>query len=110
MSYHQIYGGHSIVNADEVVMCVRYDGKLKTIPIPIDRGGTNLPIVHDLFVSNKMKKKLAHNFRSALIATGVCTALDYFANVSVNRAVSTSSRLCGIFSSLPCVGVTKMKI
>ena len=83
--YHQIYGGHSIVNADKVVMCVRHDGKLKTIPIPIDRGGTNLPIVHDSFVSNKMKKKLAHNFRSALIATGVCTALDYFANVSVNR-------------------------
>ena len=102
--YHQIYGGHSIVNGDEVVMCVRYDGKLKTIPIPIDRGGTNLPIVHDSFVSNKIKKKLAHNFRSALIATGVCTALDYFANVSVNRAVSTSSRLRGIFSSLPCVG------
>ena len=70
--YH-LYGGLSIVNADEVVMCVCYDGKPKTIPIPIDRGGTNLPIVHDSFVSNKMKKKLAHNFRSALIATGVCT-------------------------------------
>ena len=85
-------------------MCVRYDGKLKTIPIPIKKGGTNLPIVHDSFVSNNMKKKLAHNFRSALIATGVGTALDYFANVSVNRAVSTSSRLRGIFSSFPCVG------
>ena len=63
-----------------------------------------MPIVHDSFVSNKMKKKLAHNFRSALIGTGVCSALDYFANVSVNRAVSTSSRLSGIFSSFPCVG------
>jgi hypothetical protein len=102
--YHQIYGGHSIVNGDEVVMNVRCDGKPKTIPIPIDRGNTNLPVVHNSFVSSKMKKKLAHNFRSALIATGVCTALDYFANVSVHRAVSTSSSLRGIFSSLPCVG------
>ena len=39
--YHQIYGGHSIVNGDEVIMRVHYDNELKTISIPIDRDGTN---------------------------------------------------------------------
>ena len=102
--YHQLHGGDSLVNGDEVVMRVRYNGAHKTITIPIDKGGTNLPIVRDSFVSNNMKKKLAHNFRSALLATGINTALDYFANVSVHRAVSTSSSLNGIFSSFPCVG------
>jgi hypothetical protein len=102
--YHQIYGGHSIVNGDEVVMRIRYENNLIKLAIPIDRGGTNLPIVRDSFVSDKIKKKLAHKFRSALIATGIYAALDYFANVSVNRAVSTSSRMQGIFSSFPCVG------
>jgi hypothetical protein len=102
--YHQIYGGHSIVNGDEVVMRIRYENDLINLAIPIDRGGTNLPIVRDSFVSDKIKKKLAHKFRSALIATGIYAALDYFANVSVNRAVSTSSRMQGIFSSFPCVG------
>ena len=63
-----------------------------------------MPIVRDSFVSNTMKKKLAHKFRSALMATGVNTALDYFGKVSASRAVSTSSRLNGNYSSFPCVG------
>ena len=103
-TYHHIYGGHSIVNGDEVIMRICYKNKLTTLAIPINHGGTNLPIVRDSFVSNNMKKKLANQFRFALIAIGVNIALDYFANVSVHRVVSTSSRLRGIFSSFPCVG------
>jgi hypothetical protein len=102
--YHQIYVGHSIVNGDEVIMRIFYDNDLINIAIPIDQGGTNLPIVRDSFVSEKIKKKLSHKFRSALIATGMNAALNYFSKVSVNRAVSTSSRMHGIFSSFPCVG------
>ncbi len=102
--YHQIYGGHLIVNGDEVIMRICYKNKLTTLAIPIDREETNLPIVRDLFVSKNMKKNLAHQFCSALIVTGVNTALDYFSNISVHRAVSTLSRLQGIFSSFPCVG------
>jgi hypothetical protein len=78
--YHQIYGGHSIVNGDEVVMRVRDDHGPLEIPIPIDRGGNNLPIVWNSFVSQKVKKKLAHKFMSALSATGINAALDYFAD------------------------------
>ena len=101
--YHQLYGGDSIVNGDKVVMRIAYNGLRKSITIPID-SGTNLPIVRNSFVFNTLKKKLAHNFRSALSATGLNTALNYFANVSVHRAVSSVSRLNGIFSSFPCVG------
>jgi hypothetical protein len=103
--YHQIYGGHSIGNGNEVVMRIwSASGHYKpntTIPIPIDCEGTNLPVIRDSFVSNNMKKKLAPKFRSDLIAAGVHASLDYFANVSMSRAASTLSRLQGVF---PCVG------
>jgi hypothetical protein len=69
--YHQIYGGHSMVNGDEVVMRVCEEGRPITIAIPIDRDGTNLPVVRNSFVSKKIKKKHAHRFRSALNATGL---------------------------------------
>ena len=57
--YHQIYGGHSIVNGDEVIMRICYDNDLINIAILIDEGGTNFPIVRNSFVSKKIKKKLA---------------------------------------------------
>ena len=84
--YHQIYGGHSMVNGDEVVMRVCEEGRPITIAIPIDRDGTNLPVVRNSFVSKKIKKKHAHRFRSALNATGLYTALDYFGLIIV-RAI-----------------------
>jgi hypothetical protein len=84
--YHQIYGGHSMVNGDEVVMRVCEEGRPITIAIPIDRDGTNLPVVRNLFVPKKIKKKHAHRFRSALNATGLYTALDYFGLIIV-RAI-----------------------
>ncbi len=64
-------------------MRIRYENNLINLAIPIDQGGTNLPIARDSFVSDKIKKKLALKFRSALIVTGIYAALDYFANISV---------------------------
>ncbi len=97
--YHQIYGGHSVVNGNEVVMRVREDGRPITIAIPIDRDGTNLPVVRNLFVSEKIKKKHAYRFRSALNATGLYAALDYFGSLSLSRQSKQ-----GPFSSFQCVG------
>ena len=59
--YHQIYGGDSLVNGDKVVMRTRDDRGQIEIPIPIDidKGGTNLPIVWNSFVSQKVKKKIS---------------------------------------------------
>ena len=97
--YHQIYGGHSVVNGDEDVMRVHEDGHPITIAIPIDRDSTNLPVVRNSFVSEKVKKRLAHRFRSALNATGLYTALDYFGSLSLSGKSKQ-----GLFPSFECVG------
>ena len=103
--YHQLHGGNSVVNGDEVEMKFRKEGA--AISIPIDRNSTNLPIVYNSFVSKNIKKKHASKFRSALHATGLYAALDYFANISLDQNLSTSSRTQGFFSSFPCVGGLK---
>ena len=91
------------MNGDEVVMRVHDECGLITIAIPIDREVTNLPIVRNSFVPKKVKKRLAHKFRSALIATGLHAALDYFAD-TISRSSSKLSRMKGLFTSFPCVG------
>jgi hypothetical protein len=103
--YHQLHGGHSMVNGDEVVMKFCKEGA--SISIPINRNTTNLPVVHNSFVSEKVKRKHASKFRSALHATGLYAALDYFANMSVNQNLSTSLRKQGPVSSFLCVGGLK---
>jgi hypothetical protein len=103
--YHQLHGGHSVVNGDEVVMKFCKEGAL--ISISIDRNATNLPIVHNSFVSKKVKREHASKFPSALHATGLYAALAYFANVSVDQNLSTSLRKQGPVSSFPCVGGLK---
>ncbi len=103
--YHQLHGGHSVVNGNEVVMKFRKEGAL--ISIPIDRNTTNLPIMHKFFVSEKVKREHASKFRSALHATGLYAALDYFANMSVDQNLSMLSRKQGPISSFPCVGGLK---
>ncbi len=105
--YHQLHGGHSVANGNEVVMKFHKEGAL--IPIHIDRNTTNLPIVHNSFVSEKVKREHASKFQSALHATGLYAVLDYFANVSVNQNLSTSSRKQGPVSIFPCVGGLKNK-
>jgi hypothetical protein len=101
--YYQLHGGHSVVNGDEVEMNFRKEGA--AISIPIDRNSTNLPIVYNSFVSKNIKKNHASKFRSALHATGLYAALHYFANMSLDQNLSTSSRSKGLFSSFPSVAV-----
>ncbi len=105
--YPQLYGGHSVVNGNEVVM--KFCKKGVSISIPIDRNATNLPVVHNSFVSKKVKREHASKFWSALHATGFYAALDYFANMSVDQNLSTSSRKQDPVSSFPCVSGLKNK-
>ena len=88
-----------MVNGDEFVMRVHEEGRPITIAIPIDRDGTNLPVVRNSFVSKKIKKKHAYRFRSALNATGFYAALDYFGSLSLSGQSKQ-----GLFSSFECVG------
>ncbi len=103
--YHQLHGGHSVVNGNEVMMKFCKEGA--SISIPIDRNTTNLPIVDNSFMFEKVKREHASKFWSAFHATGLYAALDYFANVSVDRNLSTLSRKQGPVSSFPCVGSLK---
>ncbi len=103
--YHQLHGGHSVVNGDVVVMKFRKEGAL--ISIHINRNTTNLPVVHISFMSKKVKREHASKFWSALHATGLYAVLDYFANVSADQNLSTLSRKQGPVSSFPCVGDLK---
>ncbi len=91
-----------MVSGDEVVMKFCKEGA--SISISIDSNATNLPVVHNFFVSKKVKREHASKFRSALHATGLYAALDYFANVSVEQNLSTLSRKQDPVSSFPCVG------
>ena len=60
-------------------------GEWAAISIPIDRNSTNLPTVHNSFVSKNIKRKHAFKFRSALHATGLYAALHYFTNESFDQ-------------------------
>jgi hypothetical protein len=53
-TYHQMHGGYSEVYAESIQMklCT------STISITIEQGLTNLPVVHDSFVSEKAKRGL----------------------------------------------------
>ncbi len=97
--YHQIYDGHSVVNGNEVIMRVREEGRPIRIAIPIDRDGTNLPVVRNSCVSEKIKKKHACRFRSALNMTRLYAALDYFGSLSLSGQSKQ-----GLFSRFQCVG------
>jgi hypothetical protein len=53
-TYHQMNGGYSEVYAESIQMKLR----ISTISITIEKGLTNLPNVHDSFVSEKVKRGL----------------------------------------------------
>jgi hypothetical protein len=62
--YHQLHGGHSVVTGDVVTMLIRNISRAPiTITIPIDKDCTNLPVVHNSFVSQKAKRQHASKFR-----------------------------------------------
>jgi hypothetical protein len=50
--YHQLHGGSSTIDGANV--CMRLHGRRPNITIPIVCGGTNLPCVYNLFVSEKV--------------------------------------------------------
>jgi hypothetical protein len=66
-TYHQMHSSYSEVNAQSIQMklCT------STITITIEQGLTNLPIVHDSFVSEKAKRGLGPLMRSGLCQTSI---------------------------------------
>ena len=79
------------MNGDEVEIKFWKEGA--AISIPIDKNSTNLPIVHNSFVSKNIKRKHASKCRSTLHAAGLYAALEYFANVSLGQNLSQELRV-----------------
>jgi hypothetical protein len=71
-----MHGGYSEVYAESIQMKLR----TSTISITIKQGLTNLPVVHDSFVSEKAKRGLGPLMRSGLCWTRI-SALDFFGGV-----------------------------
>ncbi len=74
--YHQLHGGHSTVDGENVKMTPKGWGP--TITIPIENGSSNLPCVYNLFVNDKVKREYASKMRSGLKASRLFPALDFF--------------------------------
>ena len=74
--YHKLHGGHSTVDGDNV--CMRLHGRCPSITIPIACGGSNFPCVQNSFVGEKVKQDYASKMQSALKASRLFTALDFF--------------------------------
>jgi hypothetical protein len=90
-TYHQMHGGYSEVYAESIQM------KLCTSTI------TNLPVVHDSFVSEKSKRGLGPLMRSGLCRTRI-SVLDCFEGVdTVVSSVITQSEQT-FFPCFPYVG------
>jgi hypothetical protein len=98
-TYHQMHGGYLEVYGHSVQV------KLCTFSIYLDiiRDYAKLPVVHDLFMSEKAKRALGPFMRSGLCQEHL-SALDFFEeiNSSVSSIVANSGSHC--FPCFPCVG------
>ena len=70
-TYHQLHGGHSrlIDNGSAVEMNMAQQSPempARKIRIPIDMGGTNLPVVHGVSCTDNERKRIGPRLRSAL--------------------------------------------
>ena len=68
-TYHQLYGGSSYLDGDSVVMKLTKQPHLHirhNIEIPIDKNGSNLPMVHGVSLSSKEMREVGPHFCSAI--------------------------------------------
>ena len=76
-TYHQLYGGHSSLDGDKVVMHLENKTKIK---IPVDKGASNLPILGNTHVPRQEREEIGSIFRSAL-AGAVIRPLDVLGSI-----------------------------
>jgi hypothetical protein len=98
-TYHQMHGGYSKVYAESIQM------KLHTsnISITIKQGLTNLPVVHDSFITEKAERGLGPLMHSGLSQTCI-PILGFFGEIAkVVSSIFTQSEQT-FFPCFPCVG------
>ncbi len=103
-TYHQMHGGYSEVYGNSVQMKLR----TSTISIGISRDHTNLPVVLDLFVTEKAKQALGVRMRSGLCQSRL-SVLDFFGDIdqfflTLKALADQSSGDQSSFPCFPCVG------
>ncbi len=98
-TYHQMHGGYSEVYGKSILMMLH----TSSIHIDIIRDQTNLPVVHDSFVSEKAKRGLLPLFWFGMCQTGL-SVLDFFGEIehSISTIVSNAESNC--FPCFLCVG------
>jgi hypothetical protein len=89
--YHQLHGGSSTVDGANV--CMKLSPWRCNITIPIACGESNLPCVFNLFVSKKVKREYASKMRSALKASRLFTALDFFGEMPFTMPAQYSNKV-----------------
>jgi hypothetical protein len=89
--YHQLHGGSSTIDGADV--CMRLFGRRPNITIPIACGVSNLPCVYNLCVSEKVKQEYASKMRSALKASRLFTALDFFGEMPFTMPAQYSDKV-----------------
>jgi hypothetical protein len=84
---------HDSSTIDGANVCMRLHGWRPNITIPIVCGGTNLPCVYNSFVSEKVKREYASKMRSALKASCLFTALDFFGDLPFTMPAQDSNKV-----------------
>ena len=76
-TYHQMYVGHYVVQVNQFFMHFPFH----RIHIPVDLGGNNLPLVHNLFVTEHQKRSIGPHIRSSLSYT-ILSELERFGDMN----------------------------
>ncbi|KAL7463903.1 hypothetical protein ACHAXS_004256 [Conticribra weissflogii] len=76
-TYHQMHGGWSKLDANNVTMFLR--GK-QHVTIPFEKGGSNLAMIYDVSVSDEEKKQIGFHYQMRLALLGL-RELDALAEI-----------------------------
>ena len=81
-TYHQIHGGPSVAHGNQVTTNFPFN----RIHIPVDLGGTNLPVAHNSFVTEKQKREIGPQMCSSLAYSRI-SKLDTFGDLNTIRSI-----------------------
>ena len=76
-TYHHMHGGHSVVHGNRLTMHFPF----QRINIPVDFGGTKLPVVHNSIVTKHQNRAISTQMRSSL-AYSRLSKLDIFGDLN----------------------------
>ena len=76
-TYHKMHGGHSEVNRNQVTTNFPFH----SIHIPVDFCGTNLPVIHNPFVTENQNREIGTQMR-LLLDYSIPSKIDIFGDLN----------------------------